>query len=447
MLSSDQQGLTVFYKVALIMERDSLLSWILVAPFPIARSGPSDKDSPDNHGLVFGKHGPKFPVHRLWTSLPCHFVARNLFQSLLTDIDDLSRTLQAIPDSSSLQREPNHLRFTSLMTGQVPDGSGPSKVPNRTSHNEQSSHISQNITQKVKSLGGFTLFMNYELHASKTLQVTTCIFAKRKILSLMKKLLLLAPNTKKESEPKTIIKSESSSSLLSVSLDPSILDARAEVDLRFWQRVVAQRIQLYGATHVATVDAMLELGKEFWNANDFAHASNVLEHAVDNARAIADISMSDDRQLLVACAMEKLGWCLSFQFKDPGRKLKAIEYVEGAFKIRYHILGLYHGDTIESLNVMAGVHGRLGDFQRAVQAYNEALLLRRAVYGPYHPSVAVASHKLGQIHARLHNAPRALQYFDLAKRIYVDQMKLPQTNPSLAILQNDLRALQLVPRE
>ena len=424
------------------MERDLLHSWTLVAQFSIAESGPSDEELPDSHAQLIQKPSPKIQLHRTWISPPSPFVERNVFWSFLTDFFHLSRTLQSIPESSA-KRESCHLRFTSLMTGQVLDDSDwiskSFSVSRRANQNEKSSHRSQRTMPKVQSLlGGFTFPMIYELW-----QASTCIFAKRKLKPLVYKFLPLTATTKKENNSKAISKSEPTATSISVSLDPSILDPRAEVELRFWQRAVAQRIQVHGATHVATVDAMLELGKEFWNANNFVHASNVLEHAVKNAITIANASsMNDDRLLLVACAMEKFGWCLSCKFKDSARKrLKSIDYAQGAFKIRYQILGLYHGDTIESLNVMAGIHGRLGEFQRAAQAYHKVLLLRRAVYGPCHPSVAVASHKLGQIHVRLLDAPRALQYFNFAKRIYVDEMKLPQTNPSLAILLSDLRAV------
>jgi len=213
--------------------------------------------------------------------------------------------------------------------------------------------------------------------------------------------------------------------------------------IKYLEQAVQHCNHIYGENHVATIEALLELGKAHGKIENYARAEVVLEFALLQARRAANSRNDSNKHLLVvASAMEFLAWCVSRQSRSnrasKETETRAIKLAQKAFLIRSQSLGAYHIDTVESLNVLAGIFRRCQKLHRACRAYMEVLRLRRMIFGLHHPSVAIAVHMLGQTYTEIGDYSMARRCFLDAKHILAEVLDLPTTNPSLRGVLDDL---------
>jgi Tetratricopeptide repeat len=121
---------------------------------------------------------------------------------------------------------------------------------------------------------------------------------------------------------------------------------------------------------------------------------------------------------------------------------KAQSHLRQSFAIRFHQLGVWHVDTVETYNKLASVHLHLGELKEACQAYQQVFLVRRAIFGSRHPSVAISAHSLANVFYKLHMKHESLHWYQVAQIIYEDELHLSHHHPTLVKLLKDRARLE-----
>jgi tetratricopeptide (TPR) repeat protein len=123
---------------------------------------------------------------------------------------------------------------------------------------------------------------------------------------------------------------------------------------------------------------------------------------------------------------------------------KAQQILYQAFAIRFHKLGVWHVDTVETYNKLASVHLHLGELKEACQAYQQVLLVRRAIFGCSHPSVAISAHSLANVYYKLQMEHESMHWYQVALVIYEEDLQLSHHHPTVAKLLKDRARLDLL---
>ncbi|KAG7348562.1 tetratricopeptide repeat protein [Nitzschia inconspicua] len=121
---------------------------------------------------------------------------------------------------------------------------------------------------------------------------------------------------------------------------------------------------------------------------------------------------------------------------------RAQQSLRQAFAIRFHQLGVWHVDTVETYNKLASVHLHLGELKEACQAYHQVFLVRQAIFGRCHPSVAISAHSLANVYYKLQMEQESCHWYQVAQSIYQDDLQLSHHHPTLAKLLKDRARLE-----
>ena len=70
---------------------------------------------------------------------------------------------------------------------------------------------------------------------------------------------------------------------------------------------------------------------------------------------------------------------------------------EQALAMRTQVLGEWHTDVSVSLNNLAILHRRIGNYKQAIPLYEKSLAIRQRSLGETHVAVAVSLNNLGQV--------------------------------------------------
>lgn len=206
---------------------------------------------------------------------------------------------------------------------------------------------------------------------------------------------------------------------------------------KYWSSIAISRTMKYGTMHRQTAEALLLLGHAHMRLNKFQAAMDVFQSSCKIFKAL-----DGPTHLSVGRALDAFGLA-ALRYKEAGTSnlTKAKNALEEAFAIRFHSLGVWHVDTVETFNKIASVYLHLGRLQEAAHAYNEVFLVRKAIYGSNHPSVAISAHGLANVYLRLQQPQESLRYFQVAMNVY-NAMRLPNNHPTVARLLNDLKRLE-----
>lgn len=154
--------------------------------------------------------------------------------------------------------------------------------------------------------------------------------------------------------------------------------------------------------------------------------------------------------------------------------LQAQKLLDQAFAIRFHQLGVWHVDTVETYNKLAGVYLHLGQLEKALHAYQEVYLVRKAIFGSgdgggststssnnkhsnvssarstnfatktrattmasmRHPSVAISAHSVANVYYKMKQFDKAIEWYQVGLVIY-ESMGLSYRHPTVARLLKD----------
>lgn len=212
----------------------------------------------------------------------------------------------------------------------------------------------------------------------------------------------------------------------------------AKQEQAYWNSLVTSRSMTYGAVHRQTAEAMFNLGHAHMRLNDCEKSMGYFKSASRIWK-----SLDGPTHLSVGRALDAYGLAALRSVKTEKSLRQAKVALEEAFAIRFHTLGVWHVDTVETFNKIASVHLHLGDFREACRAYEEVYLVRKAIFGVEHPSVAISAHSLATVHTHLSQPEKALKFYDIAFDIYTN-MKLSHDHPTVARLLRDRKRLEQV---
>lgn len=248
-------------------------------------------------------------------------------------------------------------------------------------------------------------------------------------------------------------------------------------EIRYWKQRLHYATKYYGKAHSSTADAYFNLGRAQMNLspNNSSHnrdnsldpyrmphpreAASQQKHrydlAVENltiARQIWERKHGSEH-LAVGRALDSLALAIvkraNHDRSTIGVKKATVRddlsyarrLYEQAFSIRVQHLGVWHVDTVETFNKLAGVLSHLCLLKEACQAYHEVFLVRKAIFGNKHPSVAISAHSLANCYYKRGNVKESLKWYDHSLNVY-ERMGLPYRHPAVTQLLKDQSRLE-----
>jgi len=253
-------------------------------------------------------------------------------------------------------------------------------------------------------------------------------------------------------------------------------------EVQYWRQRLHYATEHYGKTHSSTADAYFNLGRaqlslNEGNADDTSDAflrdgpkyKNAVRKKHRYDMAIENLTIAKGiwerthgpGHLAVGRALDSLALAIvrranhdrsesrrSNRGNGDSQSSAAIDdlryaqrLLEQAFGIRTHHLGVWHVDTVETFNKLAGVLLHLGRYRDASMAYREVFLVRRAIFGDHHPSVAIAAHSLANCHYKMGAIRESLEWYKVSLDIY-ETMGLSYRHPAIASLLRDQSRLE-----
>ena len=216
------------------------------------------------------------------------------------------------------------------------------------------------------------------------------------------------------------------------------IEYNVQEEISYWSTIVTTRIMSHGTMHTMTAEAFMEKGHACMRGKQYVEA-------VDSFKSARRVwkSIYGDVHLSVAKASDGIGMAYLRSPKTKENLLNARKNLDFAFTIRYHELGPWHVDTVDSFNKIASVHLHLCQYNAALKAYEQVYLVRKAIFGEFHPSVAVSAHALANVHFHLSDVKESLHYYNLALEIYT-RMDLDVNHPTVGRLLHDRKRLDRI---
>jgi tetratricopeptide (TPR) repeat protein len=207
---------------------------------------------------------------------------------------------------------------------------------------------------------------------------------------------------------------------------------KAQEKRMYWIKRAASCLAECGSDNLETADAYMELGQAELQVRDYTAAKSSFQLAYCMFRRFR-------KHVAVAKALD----CLGVTNSRCGAAYldKALELLQEAFQIRRQELGVWHVDTVDTMNRIAKVHALAENFPEARRCYWEVFWVRKAIFGAQHPSVAVAAHDLANCFVRLGSLEDGSNFYQIAMEIF-DKMGLPSGNPAVSKLLRDMKQLE-----
>jgi hypothetical protein len=106
---------------------------------------------------------------------------------------------------------------------------------------------------------------------------------------------------------------------------------------------------------------------------------------------------------------------ISALFLQQGLLPEAAEVATATLARQRQQLGSEHADTAATtLDIMAQVHNKLGNYDEALRLYERALKITMKALGPEHADTAATLHSMAQVHDSLGNYDEALRLYERA---------------------------------
>lgn len=207
---------------------------------------------------------------------------------------------------------------------------------------------------------------------------------------------------------------------------------KAQETLMYWMKRAASCLAEYGVDNLETADAYMELGLAELQVGELPAAKTSFELAYCAFRRFR-------KHVAVAKALD----CLGVTNSRCGALYldKALELLQQAFQIRRQELGVWHVDTVDTMNQIAKVHALAENFPEARRCYWEVFWVRKGIFGAQHPSVAIAAHDLANAFVKLGSLEDGSNFYQIALEIF-DRIELPSGNPAVSKLLRDMKQLE-----
>ncbi len=131
---------------------------------------------------------------------------------------------------------------------------------------------------------------------------------------------------------------------------------------------------------------------------------------------------------------------LALLYESMGQYDRALPLYEDALEIRKSELGDRHPDTAASLNNLALLYYSMGQYDRALPLYEDALEICKSELGDRHPSTATSLNNLAGLYSSMGQYDRALPLFEDAVDILEEV--LGSEHPNTKAGQENLRSLR-----
>ncbi len=119
-----------------------------------------------------------------------------------------------------------------------------------------------------------------------------------------------------------------------------------------------------------------------------------------------------------------------FLYHEEGYFLQALDHYQSALLIKSKLDGIESLDYSNTLNNIANVYFRLGDYPTSIDLHSQTLKIRQVILSENHPKIGGSLGNLGNLYLALGNARKALDYQEQASIIW--KTTFGETHPDLS---------------
>ena len=157
-----------------------------------------------------------------------------------------------------------------------------------------------------------------------------------------------------------------------------------------------------------------------------------VEPDLENAGYDLDVLLELDDASRYGVALNNL----AAVYNKQGNYEKALEYYDNALEVRERILGSDHPDTAVTYNNIALVYQAQGEYKKALEYYGKVLEVRERVLGRGHPDTATTYNNMAGVYKEQGEYEKALEYYE--KALDVKERALGSDHPSTATMYNNM---------
>ena len=127
---------------------------------------------------------------------------------------------------------------------------------------------------------------------------------------------------------------------------------------------------------------------------------------------------------------------IAYVYNNRGEYQKALEWYDEASEIAEAVLGLEHPATATSYNNIGGVYTYLGEYTKALEWHGKALEICEKVLGLEHSDTSISYNSIGFVYACLGEYTKALEWYQ--KALEIREKMLGLEHPSTATSYNNI---------
>ncbi len=160
---------------------------------------------------------------------------------------------------------------------------------------------------------------------------------------------------------------------------------------------------------IEQADSLFQHGIELYNAGQYQNAVILFEGVAETRKVLLGKSHPD-----YGICLNKAGNC----YAELGDYEKAMEFYYQALAIIENEYGKTHRDYAGILNNIGMCLSDLGNYEKALECYHQALTIRAMLLGKNHPDYATSLSNIANCYSIIGDDEEALDYYFLALDIY-----------------------------
>ncbi|MGY3851235.1 tetratricopeptide repeat protein [Streptomyces hydrogenans] len=196
---------------------------------------------------------------------------------------------------------------------------------------------------------------------------------------------------------------------------------------RLREQALAQRVEVLGDTHTATLISRTNLASAYRASGDLGRAIPLLETTLTQWVQV----LGDTHPYTLQSRNN-----LAYAYQEAGDLGRAMPLYETTLTQRVEVLGDTHPNTLTSRNNLASAYESAGDLERAIPLHETTLTQRVEVLGDTHPDTLASRNNLAHAYESAGDLERAIPLFEttLTQRLEV----LGDTHPDTLTSRNNL---------
>ena len=173
-----------------------------------------------------------------------------------------------------------------------------------------------------------------------------------------------------------------------------LYDMRNDFDeaQHLYEEALHIRVKLFSKTHPAVAQSMNNLAQLQVSIGDYPRAQKLFRKTLRILKAFYGPDHLD-----VASCSNNLAGSLE-NSTDRDQQLEALELYQEALRIRQEVLGTVHPSTAQSLNNLATLYYRLGQYEQSIKLFKKSIDVKTQLYGDESTDIAESRNNIAMLY-------------------------------------------------